>query len=1614
MRIHIVTFLVVWIISKIILMSVTISAIPAKQVPSATLSTVVHIVPSASPTPGNSGNIPNEGKTARPQVGHSPISKRRHSGTVPSVTVTAPSPEPSSRTAYVPTNQNASSQPSIDPSVRPSSLPSLIPTTQPSSRPSCLPSRQPSVFPTSQPSIIPTSRPSSYPSIIPTRQPSSQPSSHPATQPTSQPYSSPSCRPSSQPSDKPSSQPTRQPTARPSDQPTVQPSRQPTVRPTIRPSSHPSVQPTIFPTMRPTEQPTSQPSKLSSTQPSSRPTKQPISVPSSSPSSQPSTQPSRQPTLQPSVQPSLQPSSQPTCHPTAQPSLQPSSQPTNQPSNQPSIEPTTQPMTRPSSPPTGQPVSFPTVHPSTQPTSRPSNYPSCRPSSHPSSQPSARPSLHLISQPSSQASEQPSIQPTGQPSFHPSLQPSTIPTTQPTALPSSNPSHVPTKQSSAQPFSRPSIRPTSRPSNCPSYQPSSQPSVKPSTQPTKQPSTQPTVQPTSRPSSQPSTQSIILPAVGPTEHPTIEPSAESSSQPSSLPSPQQTSFPSSIPSLFPSRLPANQPSSLPSGHPSSTPSIDPTSRPTCPPITLPSSTSSRPPTTIPTENPTNLPTTVPSIQPTSLPFSSLSNRPTCQPSFNPTILPTDCSSSRPNSLPTVLPSVQPIDSPASQPSSLLSNQPTFCSSSLSTCKPTPLPTPNPSAQSTIIPSVQQPVSSTAPQPTTQPVSFPTESPSSFPSRQPTSHLSSTPSIQPVVRPSNHPTLQPFSAPTVIPSCQPFARPTSFPSNQPTRIPSNQPNSFPTSSPTRQPTVIPTIQPFGFPTSAPIANIYQTKGVLFYPGNPIYSDDPLTKSSEILGSSYILFGKKFHPEGSFPLIVSLQTDRSKEFTTLLNDGISGITSDTMTRSTTVLGDINKDGYLDVMIGFPLESKCLVYLGNLFGVDHMASFQIVGDPEREGGQLGWASIRVDDLNHDEFDEIVVSAPFANVVYCIYGRREFINDIIINELTAKGGFKIIGSQQDTYFGVSLAPVHDFNKDGYQDLAITAVRPGGANVIYLLLGNSEFGKKDIQIDQLLATNRSSCIRIIAPYLSYGGYSIAGIGDINSDGYDDLAIGSIPVSNARYTEQKTYIIYGRQIINHYDFNLNEITPKDGFIITGGGFLVQAVDDVNGDGMNDMMITSYYEWRQKGNAYLIQFPVEVNPSPTFQPSSSPSKPRPTSGSPSSYPSKMEIQFPTNVPTLEETTNQPVSEGTFPPFLEATQLPSIAPKTSRPTRIPSVKPSTRSSTVKTSLPSVSPTTRNPTGKPTLPPKTDKPSRTLTPRRVRNSGFPTSTPSPTSLESISGLFEDVVIDKQGIYKEAFGNSNFIITGEGSFEITGNSGGKKLYTIIPSKNTITIIDFNKEYDQISLVRFPYLYSIDDLVYRTNPLQIFLSTEQKVILLGVDATDLTAQNFVFQTTDENKKTESVQLSFSAVVSLGVSVAWFALFAFLVKINEVPEKDDNTVSKILLQENNEAPSLQLSSASGSFVMSSDESESEHTSRKSTFGSLKSWFSLSNEDEKSMDSFRENPMSDNKLGLMEENNNKRRDGFSLYEPADQDWFNNLLSEIDYQEEKNRRVFYIHG
>jgi hypothetical protein len=1270
-----------------------------------------------------------------------------------------------------------------------------------------------------------------------------------------------------------------QPTSQPSLQPSTLPSRQPTALPSVQPSSSPSVQPSSQPSRKPSSQPFSRPSN----QPTSQPSLQPSTSPSRQPTALPSVQPSSSPSMQPSSQPSRKPSSQPFSRPSNQPTSQPTMQPTNVPSSQPSSKPSCQPTARP----TSQPVSKPSNRPSEQPTARPTRQPSSQPSTVPSNQPTSQPSSRPVScpstSPSSQPSRKPSVQPvslpTGQPSSRPSMLPFSVPSCLPSCLPTSRPSNQPSMIPTQQPFSFPSSLPTG------------QPSSGPTTQPTCQPSRKPSVIPSSLPSGLPSTQ----PSVIPTLHPSGQPSSRPSGQPTSDPS-TFTRRPTSHPTSNPKVQPSGCPSSFPSVQPTNQPSIVPSGCPSMKPSSQPSSTRSVFPSCQPTTCPSLMPSTHPSAPPTSQPFSVPSVCPTIPPSTHPTRIPTSCPTTIPSNHPTVAPSYQPTSVPS--------------------IYPTALPSPQPSDARTMTPAAVPTVFPTS-QPIFSPFTTPTVIPSSFPVAIPSGHPSREPSVQPVSIPTSQPTVSPSCLPTKQPSSVPSSRPSEklLVSNKPTVLPTVAPSMTPSSSvPSRIPTVPPSIRSSSLPTGQPTSNPSLLKPSFSNPlptalPSSLFSIISSANSTTLLGGKLFLLGRMLPETATASSMINLQSDVLPEATSVIIFGEKGkklsninlydaeapafsaqinqplLSQETsISRSVGLVGDINQDGIKDVLVGYPVSSKCLVYLQreNSNYLNMQVSSIIYGNGN--GDYFGWAITNAKDFNSDGIDDFMISALNTGIVYIIYGRRNFPKIVFASDLTKSTGMTIIGesplSVRNT--GMALSSAGDFNQDGHPDLLLSATRSNSESILYSLFGEASPLPATFYLNQTTPSPSLNIARIIFPVRSFAGFSLSSLGDIDRDGYDDIIVGSLPYQGG-YGQQKSYILYGHSInfeLAKDYYYLSELKPGEEMtVITGGGFQVAGAGDVNEDGCPDILVINYPNWRNnyQGNNFLLSIPRNVSASPTMLPTSFPSS------SPHSLPTGVPNQrivssFPTNSPSLAEIdTFSPSSsvQTTFPPNLPKTGSPTVRPKSARPTKLPSFSPTTRSPTRKpTYSPSRIPSVKPATTTPSKSPISFRPSQfpTVSPTKFV---FPTSFPSSYPTNAVATPYKLTEIAVSGNYTLKTGlKEEIVITGSGEVLIlTEGNGklGKKIYKVVPTQNQkITISQFQLDSDVIDFSSFPQLKSDRDITYTTNPLVFHLSSDQSIVFSSLGDFSLTEKNFIFSSDSSGHKKETIWDS-SIIVPLAV-----------------------------------------------------------------------------------------------------------------------------------------------
>jgi len=307
-----------------------------------------------------------------------------------------------------------------------------------------------------------------------------------------------------------------------------------------------------------------------------------------------------------------------------------------------------------------------------------------------------------------------------------------------------------------------------------------------------------------------------------------------------------------------------------------------------------------------------------------------------------------------------------------------------------------------------------------------------------------------------------------------------------------------------------------------------------------------------------------------------------------------------------------GDVNQDGLADFLVGAPQASssagKVYVIFGKASGWARNVSLGSTAGASFAGDDAfdlaGYSVAGVGDVNGDGVGDILVGAwgdsdvlPGAGSVYLIFGKpagQPWPQDAALSTVS----IALHGSLGYESAGVTVARAGDVNGDGYGDFLVGANGAhNGAGKTYLI-----FGKASGWMSQDLVTVAAAIFMGEAQEDS-SGTSLAGGGDINGDGHDDLLIGA--PDKWRFSEGdsygKAYLIYGQTswpspaIVNLRDADASFWGQR---INSRAGTSLAVVGDVNGDSFDDFMVGAdqdHHAADGAGQAYLLVAPTSNNP-----------------------------------------------------------------------------------------------------------------------------------------------------------------------------------------------------------------------------------------------------------------------------------------------------------------------------------------------------------------------------------------------------------------------------------
>lgn len=360
-------------------------------------------------------------------------------------------------------------------------------------------------------------------------------------------------------------------------------------------------------------------------------------------------------------------------------------------------------------------------------------------------------------------------------------------------------------------------------------------------------------------------------------------------------------------------------------------------------------------------------------------------------------------------------------------------------------------------------------------------------------------------------------------------------------------------------------------------------------------------------TELSGVAYVVFGKTSSEPVDLAEFNS-NTHGDAGFRIQGGEGGSDAGSDVASA-----GDIDGDGLGDVVVGAVAEGAVYVVHGKtspepvdllLFdmGLQGDGGFRIdtiVPDYTDQYSVAGGG-----DVNGDEIPDVMVGVfkheGSVGDVYAIFGKSDPA-PVDTRDLGA-AGFRIHGPYPGSTVGWSLAFAGDVNADGIDDLIVGAAGlyfnwPGEAFVV--------FGKNSNASIELADLGRRG-FRIRGPRGSATGAAVAGLGDVNRDGKDDVVIGApFAAYNNRYGSGSAFVVFGKSgpgRVPLWDLG------STGFRVDGAesfrrpcrsgegrhcdgdnaGWTVAGPGDVTGDGRPDVLVAApNADPDDNGSVYLI-------------------------------------------------------------------------------------------------------------------------------------------------------------------------------------------------------------------------------------------------------------------------------------------------------------------------------------------------------------------------------------------------------------------------------------------
>ena len=250
-----------------------------------------------------------------------------------------------------------------------------------------------------------------------------------------------------------------------------------------------------------------------------------------------------------------------------------------------------------------------------------------------------------------------------------------------------------------------------------------------------------------------------------------------------------------------------------------------------------------------------------------------------------------------------------------------------------------------------------------------------------------------------------------------------------------------------------------------------------------------------------------------------------------------------------------GDVNGDGFADLIVGAPNDDNNGTSSGSarvLSGVDGSVLYTFDGDSA--GDEFGISVSGAGDVNGDGYDDLIVGAPFDDNNGTGSGSARVFSGVDGSIL-----YTFNGDSAGDWFGYSVSGAGDVDGDGFADVIVGALsddnngsNSGSARVFSGLDGSVLY--------TFYGDSAGDCF----------GLSVSGAGDVNGNGYADLIVGAYLDDNNGSQSGSARIFSGADGSILYTFDGDSAGDVFGISVSG-------VEDVNGDGYHDVIVGALFD-----------------------------------------------------------------------------------------------------------------------------------------------------------------------------------------------------------------------------------------------------------------------------------------------------------------------------------------------------------------------------------------------------------------------------------------------------